>query len=139
MEGFSLKELLLSYDESYIVDVEGMIGLKKKKYGFNKRKWKEIMFVNFVSKIEKVLSKESCCGVGVVMCCSLSYCQHFPYQMIGFIKHKFWNKSFEERSAHLLDIPKRLHKKGNCNYAKKFDASKEGCFRNCLVQNHGDF
>jgi len=33
MEGFSLKELLLSYDESYIleVDVKGMIGVKKKK------------------------------------------------------------------------------------------------------------
>jgi hypothetical protein len=32
MEGFLLKELLLSYDESYLpeVDVEGMIGVKKK-------------------------------------------------------------------------------------------------------------
>jgi hypothetical protein len=31
MEGFSLKELLLSYDGSYVfeVDVEGMIGVKK--------------------------------------------------------------------------------------------------------------
>jgi hypothetical protein len=30
MDGFSLKELLLSYDESYVpeVDVEGMIGVK---------------------------------------------------------------------------------------------------------------
>jgi hypothetical protein len=60
MEGFSLKEFLLSYNESYIleVDVEGMIGLKKKKYGFSKKKWKEIVFVNFISKIEKVLSEE---------------------------------------------------------------------------------
>ncbi len=34
MEGFSLKELLLSYDEIYVleVDVEGMIGMKKKLY-----------------------------------------------------------------------------------------------------------
>ncbi len=33
MEGFSLKELLLSYDESYIleVDIEGMINVKGKK------------------------------------------------------------------------------------------------------------
>ncbi len=32
MEGFSLKEFLLLYDESYVlqVDVEGMIGVKKK-------------------------------------------------------------------------------------------------------------
>jgi hypothetical protein len=58
MEGFSLKELILSYDESYVleVDVEGMFGVKKKNYNFSKRKWKEIMFVNLSSKIEKVLS-----------------------------------------------------------------------------------
>jgi hypothetical protein len=33
MEGFSLKEVLFSYDENYVskVDVEGMIGVKKKK------------------------------------------------------------------------------------------------------------
>jgi hypothetical protein len=33
MEGFSLKELLVSHNESYIpeVDVEGMIGANKKK------------------------------------------------------------------------------------------------------------
>jgi hypothetical protein len=32
MEGFLLKEILFSYDESYVlkVDVEGMIGVKKK-------------------------------------------------------------------------------------------------------------
>jgi hypothetical protein len=73
---------LLSYDESYVLelDVEGMIGLKKKKYGFSKRKWKEIMSINSISKIEKVLSEESCRGVGVAMC-SLNYYQHFPCQM----------------------------------------------------------
>jgi hypothetical protein len=33
MEGFSLKEFFFSYDESYVheVDVEGLIGVKKKK------------------------------------------------------------------------------------------------------------
>jgi hypothetical protein len=33
MEGFSLKEFLFSYIESYVheVDVEGMIGVKRKK------------------------------------------------------------------------------------------------------------
>jgi hypothetical protein len=33
MEGFLLKELFFSYNESYVpeVDVEGMIGVKKKK------------------------------------------------------------------------------------------------------------
>jgi hypothetical protein len=33
MEGLSLKEILLSYNESYVLemDVEGMFGVKKKK------------------------------------------------------------------------------------------------------------
>jgi len=64
IEGFLLKELLLSYDESYIpkVDVERMIGVKKKK-NFSKRKRKEIMSLNFVSRVEKVLNEESSCGV----------------------------------------------------------------------------
>ncbi len=77
MEGVLLKKLLLSYDESYIpnIDVERMIVVKKN--SFNKRKWKEIVFVNFVSKIEKVLNEESCHGVKMVICCSLDYCQHF--------------------------------------------------------------
>jgi hypothetical protein len=78
MEGFSLKELLLSYNESYIpeVDVEGMIGVKKKN-SFSKKKQKEIMSLIFVSRIEKVLSEDSFCGVRVVTCCSLNCCQHF--------------------------------------------------------------
>ncbi len=39
-EGFSLKELLFTYNESYVleVDVRGMIGVKEKKNGFYKRK-----------------------------------------------------------------------------------------------------
>jgi hypothetical protein len=110
---------LLSYDESYIpeVDVEGMISVKKKK-NFSKRKWKEIVFINFASKIKKVLSEKSCCGVRAMMCCSLNYCQHFPRQMTWILKHKFWNKSFEEKSAHTLDIPRRLHWKRNYNHVK---------------------
>jgi hypothetical protein len=61
IEGFLLKKLLVSHDESYIpeVDVEEMIGVKKKKYSFHKRKWKDIMFVDSISRIKMVLSKES--------------------------------------------------------------------------------
>jgi hypothetical protein len=44
--------------------------------------------------------------------------------MIGILRHKFWNKSSEERFAHMLDIPRRLHKKKDCNYAN-FDALRE--------------
>jgi hypothetical protein len=31
------------------------------------------MSLNFVSKIKKVLSEESCCGIGATMCYSLNY------------------------------------------------------------------
>jgi len=91
MEGFLLKEFLLSYDENYVlkVDVEGMIGVKKNKYSFNKRKQKEIVFVNFVLRIEKVLNDKSCHGIGATMCCSLDYCQHFPCQMTRIFRHEF--------------------------------------------------
>jgi len=69
-----LKKLLVSHDENCIpeVDIEEMIGVKKKKYSFHKRKWKDIVFVNSISRIKKVLGKESCHGVGAVMCCSLN-------------------------------------------------------------------
>jgi hypothetical protein len=65
MEGFSLKEILLSYNESYVLemDVEGMFGVKKKN-NFSKRKWREIVSLNSISKIKVVLSKEFCHGGG---------------------------------------------------------------------------
>jgi hypothetical protein len=45
----------------------------------------------------------------MVMCCSLNYYQHFLRQITRLLRHEFWNKSFEDRIAHMLDIPKRLH------------------------------
>ncbi len=65
-----------------------------------------------------MLSKESCHGVVAMMCCSLNCCQHLLCKMMGLLKDKFWNKSFEERSTHTLDIPKRLHQRGDYNHAK---------------------
>jgi hypothetical protein len=119
MERFVLKELLLSYNESYVpkMDVEGMISVKKYIYSFNKRKQNEIMSLNFVLRIEKLLSEESCCGVRVTMCCSLNYCQHFPQQMMRLFRHEFWNKSLEERIAHMLEFQKVTLKR-NYNHAK---------------------
>jgi hypothetical protein len=76
------------------------------------------MSLNSISRIEKELSEESCHGVRAVMCCSLNCCEHFPHQMTKNIKHKFWNKSFEKRSTRMLDIPRRLHGRGNCNCTK---------------------
>lgn len=77
---------LFSYDEIYVpkVDVERMIGVKKSIYNFSKKKLKEIVFINFVSRIKKGAkrgSEESCHGVGVAMCCSLNCYQDFPHQI----------------------------------------------------------
>ncbi len=115
-----LKELLFSYNESYVpkVDVEGMISVKEKKYCFSKRKQKEIVSINSISRIKKVPSEESCCGVGAVMCCFLDCDQNFLHQMTRMFEHEFWNKSFDERSAHTLDIPRSLRRRRDCNNAK---------------------
>lgn len=69
-------------------------------------------------KIVKVLSEESCRGVGVAMCCSLNFYQHFFRQMTGILRHELWKKLFKERSVHVLDIPRRPHQRRNYNYAK---------------------
>jgi hypothetical protein len=90
----------------------------RKKINFSERKWKKIVFLNFVLRIEKVLNEESCRGVGAAMCCSLNCCQHFPREMTRLLRHEFWNKLFKERSTHMLDIPRRLHRRGDCNRAK---------------------
>jgi len=71
------------------MDVKGMIGVKKKKKNFSKRKQKEIVSLNFISRIKKVLSEESCCGVGAVFCYSLNYHSHFLHKMTRLLKHKF--------------------------------------------------
>ncbi len=76
------------------------------------------MSLNSVSKIENVLNEESFHGIGATMCCSLNYFQHFHHQMTRILKHEFWNKSFEDRFAHPLDIPRRLHQRADCNHAK---------------------
>jgi hypothetical protein len=117
MDGFSLKELLISYDETYMPkkDIARIIGIKKK--NFNKRKWKEIMSLNFVSRIEKLLNKESCRGVEATMC-SLNCYQNFPCKMMKLLRHEFWNKSFEEKSTHMFDILRRRHQRGDYTYAK---------------------
>ncbi len=45
----------------------------KKKKNFSKKKRKEIVSLNFVSRIKKVLNEESCRGVKVMLCYSLNY------------------------------------------------------------------
>ncbi len=65
-----------------------------------------------------MLSEESCLGIRVVMCCLLNYSQHFLHQMIRKLKHEFWNNLFEEKSTNTLDIPRRLHQRGDYNRVK---------------------
>jgi hypothetical protein len=38
--------------------------------------------------------------------------------MTGLLRHEFWNKSFEERIAHMLDFPRNLHQRRDYNHAK---------------------
>jgi hypothetical protein len=45
--------------------------------------------------------------------------------MMGLFRHKFWNKLFKERIAHMMDIPRRLHQRGDCNHAKFMKLQKK--------------
>jgi len=60
-------------------------------------------------RIEKVLSEESYYGVKAMMCYSLNCYQHFFQQMKRLLIHNNWNKLFEKRTTHMLNIPRRLH------------------------------
>ncbi len=53
------------------------------------------MFVNYVSKIKRVLNEKSCYGVGVPMCYSLNCYQHFLRQIMGLSLDK------NSRTSHL--------------------------------------
>ncbi len=58
VDGYSLKQLLIFYNESNIptIDEEGEIGVRKKQYTFQKRKWSVRNFECSMSRIEKLLS-----------------------------------------------------------------------------------
>jgi hypothetical protein len=59
--GHSLKALLKSYEDNHIsdVDVEGAIGVKKKRYTFHKKKKKTLDVDIPMSRINKLLFEES--------------------------------------------------------------------------------
>lgn len=61
LDGHSLKAFVEFYDENYIsyVEEEGEIGVNKKQYTFHKRKWKLSNMEVSMSRIDKLLSKES--------------------------------------------------------------------------------
>jgi hypothetical protein len=64
-----------------------------------------------VSKSEKLLNDESIRSVSVKVCCHLNYCEYFPCEKTSIIQEEFWNRSFEEKIAINLDVPRRLHEK----------------------------
>jgi hypothetical protein len=64
-----------------------------------------------VSKSDKLLSDESICNMSVKVCCHLNYCEYFPFEKTSVIQEEFWNWSFEEKRALILDVPRRLHEK----------------------------
>jgi hypothetical protein len=91
----------------------GIIGVKKKKYSFHMKKQNVVDSKGSISRIEKVLSKESMHNVGLAKCCTMKCCQHFPRGKTLLLKQKFWNLSFENRKTYGLNIPRRLHMRGD--------------------------
>jgi len=57
--------------------------------------------------------------------------------MIRIFRHKFSSKSFEERFTHMLDIPRRLHKKGACNCVKLLTLQKKDVCKNAWYKIMG--
>jgi hypothetical protein len=71
-----LKVFFKSYNDNHIfdVDAEGEVGVKKKQYIFHNKKKKALDFDVSMSRMDKLLSEESICDVGVVFHCSLNFC-----------------------------------------------------------------
>ncbi len=46
-------------------------------------------------------------------CCAMNCCQHFPLEKTLLMKQKLWSLSFEDHKTYVLDIPRRLHTKGD--------------------------
>jgi hypothetical protein len=91
MDGYSLKQFLISYDENNIptIDEEGEIGVRKKQYTFQKRKRSVGHSNRSMSRIEKLLSQEFVQNVSFVLCCAQNCCQHFPCEKTTLLKEEF--------------------------------------------------
>jgi hypothetical protein len=115
LDGFTLRELLISYDKTHVptIDDEGQIGVRKKQYPFQKNKQKKCELEGSISRIKKFLFEEFVHNVNVLHCCSKNCCQHFPCEKTLFLKQDFWGLSFEDHRTYCLNIPRRLHMKGD--------------------------
>jgi len=56
---------------------------------------------------------ESMCNVSASICCMMNCCQHFHHVKTLLLKQEFWSLSFEDYKTYYLDIPRRLHMKGD--------------------------
>ncbi len=108
-----LKNLLITFSETHIPHVDDVGIVVKKKNSFHKKKWNVVGFEGSISRIEKVLSEELVCNVGVEKCCMMNCCQYFPCEKTLLLRQEFWSLSFEDYKTYGLDIPRRLHTKGD--------------------------
>jgi hypothetical protein len=114
LDGYPFIKHLISFNETHIPYVHdvGVVGVKKKKYSFHKRKRNIADFEGSIFKIEKMLSKESVRNVGAAESCAMNCCQHFPCENTLLLRQKFWSLSFEDYKTYGLDIPRKLHTRG---------------------------
>ncbi len=56
---------------------------------------------------------ESVCNANASIYCVMNYCQCFLHEKTLLLRQKFWSLSFENRRTYGLDIPRRLHMKGD--------------------------
>ncbi len=88
LDQYPLIEHLITFNETHIPDVDdvGVVGVKKEKYSFHKRKQSVVDSEGSIFRIEKMLSKEFVCNVGVAKCCAMNCCQHFPREKTLLLK-----------------------------------------------------
>jgi hypothetical protein len=104
----------VNINEIHILDDDnvGTIGVKKTNK-IHKRQRNDVDFTGFVFRIDKVLSVESMHNVSPSICCILNCCQHFPHEKTLLLRQKFWSLSFKDHKTYGLNIPRRLHMKGD--------------------------
>jgi hypothetical protein len=87
LDGYPFIKHLITFNETHIPDVDdvGVIGVNKDKYYFHKSKQNVVDFEGSIFRIEKMLSKEFVCNVGVANCCAMNCCQHFLHERTLFV------------------------------------------------------
>jgi hypothetical protein len=52
-------------------------------------------------------------SVSASNCCAMNYRQRFLHKKTLLLRQEFWSLSFEDHRTYGLDIPRRLHMRGN--------------------------